>query len=121
MVAVSEWERKKDIESGTTKHTTSYNPDNFRPHKYFTGVYGTSTGGIIAIMIGRLNMTIGECLEAYRKLPPVIFHHRRFISRFIPTATKYGSGGMEEACAQLVEKYSPSSDLLTNLGQKCET
>ncbi|KAL1976590.1 hypothetical protein VTN31DRAFT_2872 [Thermomyces dupontii] len=39
-----------------------------RPCEHFDLIGGTSTGGIIAIMLGRLRMTVDECIRAYRDL-----------------------------------------------------
>ncbi|KAL1993328.1 hypothetical protein VTN49DRAFT_3277 [Thermomyces lanuginosus] len=36
-----------------------------RPCECFDLIGGTSTGGIIAIMLGRLGMSVEECIEAY--------------------------------------------------------
>jgi patatin-like phospholipase/acyl hydrolase len=52
----------------------SLNPDN--PPKscdYFDMICGTSTGGLIAIMLGRLHMTVDECIDEYKKLSARIF------------------------------------------------
>ncbi|KAK5659987.1 hypothetical protein OQA88_13453 [Cercophora sp. LCS_1] len=43
------------------------------PHEYFDLIAGTSTGGLIAIMLGRLRMSIKESIEAYKVLSPQIF------------------------------------------------
>jgi hypothetical protein len=34
---------------------------------------GTSTGGLIAIMLGRLQMTVDECIDAYTSLSDKVF------------------------------------------------
>ncbi|KAH7134383.1 hypothetical protein EDB81DRAFT_844943 [Dactylonectria macrodidyma] len=39
-----------------------------KPCDYFDMIGGTSTGGLIAIMLGRLRMTIDECITAYTSL-----------------------------------------------------
>ena len=39
-----------------------------KPCDYFDMIGGTSTGGFIAIMLGRLQMTIDECIDAYTLL-----------------------------------------------------
>ncbi|KAI9683039.1 MAG: hypothetical protein M1822_006232 [Bathelium mastoideum] len=39
-----------------------------KPCEYFDLIGGTSTGGLIAIMLGRLQMSIEECRAAYREL-----------------------------------------------------
>ena len=39
-----------------------------KPCDYFDMIGGTSTGGLIAIMLGRLQMTVNNCISAYRDL-----------------------------------------------------
>lgn len=48
-----------------------------KPCDYFDMIGGTSTGGLIAIMLGRLRMTVDECIDEYLKLSPKIFTHVR--------------------------------------------
>lgn len=43
------------------------------PCEYFDLIGGTSTGGLIAVMLGRLQMDIPSCLKAYRVLSGKIF------------------------------------------------
>lgn len=50
-----------------------------KPCEYFDMICGTSTGGLIALMLGRLRMSVDECIAEYKKLSPQIFtklHHR---------------------------------------------
>ena len=44
-----------------------------KPCEYFDLIGGTSTGGLIAIMLGRLQMTIAECREAYLDISAKLF------------------------------------------------
>jgi patatin-like phospholipase/acyl hydrolase len=37
-----------------------------RPCEVFDLIAGTSTGGLIAIMLGRLRMDVSSCIRAYR-------------------------------------------------------
>jgi patatin-like phospholipase/acyl hydrolase len=46
-----------------------------KPCDYFDMIGGTSTGGIIAIMLGRLRMAIDECIDEYRSLSDRVFTH----------------------------------------------
>ena len=55
------------------------------PCHYFDFMYGTSTGGLIGTMLGRLRMTVTECLELYRKVGEDLFGKQK--SR-IPLRTK---------------------------------
>ncbi|KIO25018.1 hypothetical protein M407DRAFT_25657 [Tulasnella calospora MUT 4182] len=44
-----------------------------KPCEWFDLIGGTSTGGLIAIMLGRLRMSIRDCIEAYRELSKEVF------------------------------------------------
>jgi len=44
-----------------------------KPCDYFDMIGGTSTGGLIAIMLGRLHMSVEECRDAYRELSDKAF------------------------------------------------
>lgn len=73
--------------------------EDLLPCHYFDFMYGTSTGGLIAIMLGRLRMRIEECLESYRLVGDKLFGHRRSI---LPLATKYHHEPLEEAVQDIV-------------------
>ncbi|KFA81516.1 hypothetical protein S40288_11641 [Stachybotrys chartarum IBT 40288] len=42
--------------------------DDIQPYKYFDVFSGAGMGGVLAFLLGRLKLTIPECLLAYRKL-----------------------------------------------------
>ncbi|KAI9893899.1 MAG: hypothetical protein M1814_005452 [Vezdaea aestivalis] len=44
-----------------------------KPCEYFNLIGGTSTGGLIAIMLGRLQMDIDSCIRAYMNMSETIF------------------------------------------------
>ncbi|KAH8698072.1 hypothetical protein GQ44DRAFT_591420, partial [Phaeosphaeriaceae sp. PMI808] len=44
-----------------------------KPCEYFDMIAGISTGGLIAIMLGVLDLDIDTCIEAYRYLAEVVF------------------------------------------------
>ena len=43
------------------------------PHHYFDSVSGASTGGLIAIMLGRLRRSVDEAIKEYKDLGATIF------------------------------------------------
>ncbi|KAB5536133.1 acyl transferase/acyl hydrolase/lysophospholipase, partial [Coniochaeta sp. 2T2.1] len=47
-----------------------------KPCDYFDMIGGTSTGGLIAIMLGRLRMTVDECIDAYTTLSDKVFEKK---------------------------------------------
>ncbi|KAH7370488.1 acyl transferase/acyl hydrolase/lysophospholipase [Rhexocercosporidium sp. MPI-PUGE-AT-0058] len=71
-----------------------------KPCDHFDMIGGISTGGLIALMLGRLAMPIDEAIEAYIALSPKIFtkmHHRVTLKgqvqgRFDHTAIEEGVG-----------------------------
>lgn len=65
-------------------------------------MYGTSTGGLISVMLGRLRMTVPQCLEIYRQVGNDLFGHRRNV---LPLATKYSHKPLEKAVRNIVKSY----------------
>ena len=52
---------------------TPNNVDALKPCNYFDMICGTSTGGLLAIMLGRLRMDVKACKKAYEELSREIF------------------------------------------------
>lgn len=48
-----------------------------KPCDYFDMIGGTSTGGLIAIMLGRLQMSVVDCITAYLSLSKRVFRKSR--------------------------------------------
>ncbi|KAI1165515.1 acyl transferase/acyl hydrolase/lysophospholipase [Nemania serpens] len=76
-----------------------------RPCEYFDLIGGTSTGGIIAIMLGRLRMTVDECIRAYDKLGQTAFTPKR--TTIFPAAPSgaYSAQALERAVKQTVREF----------------
>ncbi|KAK5168911.1 uncharacterized protein LTR77_006220 [Saxophila tyrrhenica] len=69
------------------------------PVHYFDFMYGTSTGGLIATLLGRLRMSVPEALTLYRTVGDDLFGSRR--SR-VPLMTKYHHEPLERAVRSIV-------------------
>ncbi|ODM22497.1 hypothetical protein SI65_00085 [Aspergillus cristatus] len=50
-----------------------------KPCEYFDMIAGTSTGGLIAIMLGRLKMDVNECIDAYNTLATQAFTRKAYL------------------------------------------
>jgi len=87
-----------------------------KPCEYFDMIGGTSTGGLIAIMLGRLEMTVDECIEAYLSLSDEIFQkkaHRLNVRGSIQG--RFDSKKLEDAIKEVVRKRKlPENTLLRN-------
>lgn len=68
-----------------------------KPCDYFDLIGGTSTGGIIAILLSRLRLDCKQCIGIYTKLAEQIFKHDRSFKMFgmkIPTGATRFSGAV---------------------------
>jgi patatin-like phospholipase/acyl hydrolase len=52
-----------------------------KPSHFFDLMAGTSTGGLIAIMLGTLGMTVDDCIKNYLELAPKVFPKESLIAR----------------------------------------
>ena len=85
-----------------------------KPCDYFDMIGGTSTGGLIALMLGRMQLTVDECIVAYKELLPGIFtkiHHRIKLQNG-ETQGRFDSKALEEGVRKLLVTYSRNEDSL---------
>lgn len=71
--AIMEEVKKREIADGTNTST-----DDRKPVDYFHLAAGTSTGGLIALMLFRLHMSVPEVKEKYESLAKDVFSPRIF-------------------------------------------
>ncbi|RMD43745.1 hypothetical protein DV735_g1376, partial [Chaetothyriales sp. CBS 134920] len=86
---------------------TIYSNSPPKPCEYFDMIGGMGTGGLIAVMLGRLEMTIDESIDAYLSLSDQIFQkkaHRWTIQGKIQG--RFDSTKLEQA----VKEVSPRGD-----------
>lgn len=91
-----------------------------KPCEYFDMICGTSTGGLIAIMLGRLEMSVEECISEYKTLSSKVFTKVR--SRLSFTGNIHGRfdhEALEESLKDLLRRLGLSENEL--LKQKCES
>ncbi|KAJ2987846.1 hypothetical protein NUW58_g4285 [Xylaria curta] len=70
------------------------------PCHYFDFIIGTSTGGLIAIMLGRLRMGVTDCIQQYWVLSNAIFRPTR--QRYLQL---YSRKKVQNAAKEVVKKY----------------
>ncbi|EXJ68115.1 uncharacterized protein A1O5_08730 [Cladophialophora psammophila CBS 110553] len=88
------------------------------PWQYFDLIGGTSTGGLIAIMLGRLHMSIEDAIEAYKDLSGTIFAKKWWagnkITRLIGgEAKQYAFSGepIKQGVQDVLQKQGLDSDV----------
>ncbi|KID82183.1 Acyl transferase/acyl hydrolase/lysophospholipase [Metarhizium guizhouense ARSEF 977] len=101
--------------SSVCEETETNALDNFLPCHYFDCIIGTSTGGLIAIMLGRLRMTVSEAKSQYESLggdvfgSPRLFNCLRLPPFFWPRS-KYDHLRLEDVVKGVVKQYDSSLD-----------
>ena len=83
------------------------------PHKYFDLIGGTSTGGLVALMLGRLGMDVESAIDKYKELGSVIFGRDRgqFLGVMVRGAAFDAAPFERELVAWLRDEYMLDSDL----------
>ena len=86
-----------------------------RPCHYFDLIAGTSTGGLIALMLGRMQLTVDECITAYEDLSAKVFpkpRHRRFQFFGGNTQGRFDHKALENRIKELLNAYRRPVDTL---------
>jgi patatin-like phospholipase/acyl hydrolase len=88
-----------------------------KPCDYFDLIGGTSTGGLIAIMLGRLKMTIEECIIAYLQISREVFQPRRRSLNFLGKANdalkvrgRFNSDALKKGIKRVVIQAGEDAD-----------
>ncbi|KAK6357192.1 hypothetical protein TWF718_001516 [Orbilia javanica] len=94
------------------------NVKNPRPCDYFDMISGTSTGGIIAIMLGRLQMSIDECIQAYKDMAKQIFGIDTLerLTRLGATKARFDAQVLE----RVVKKYAGNKFMVNFYPNACK-
>ncbi|KAF2143150.1 uncharacterized protein K452DRAFT_225410 [Aplosporella prunicola CBS 121167] len=93
-----------------------------KPCDLFDLIGGTSTGGLIAIMLGRLEMEVDECIQSYVDLMGKVFHKGRVWNPFSITLAgnrraRFDSRKLEEAIRAVILKQNINPDEPFNDGK----
>ncbi|OQV09068.1 hypothetical protein CLAIMM_13246 [Cladophialophora immunda] len=87
-----------------------------KPCDIFDLIGGTSTGGIIAIMLGRLEMDVDECIKEYKVMMKKVFKNKRnafFVSITGNVKARFSSKTLETAIKEVLRsKGFKEDDLL---------
>ncbi|KAL1994652.1 hypothetical protein VTN49DRAFT_2122 [Thermomyces lanuginosus] len=78
-----------------------------RPCEHFDLIGGTGTGGIIAIMLGRLRMTVDECIKEYRDLAKRAFTPKTMWKSILssPFGSIFSAEHLEDAVKSTTRRF----------------
>ncbi|KAI1379971.1 acyl transferase/acyl hydrolase/lysophospholipase [Hypoxylon crocopeplum] len=74
-----------------------------KPCEYFDMTGGTSTGGIMAIMLGRLSMTVDECICAYDRVAEIAFTLKPHLC--VPPKGAYSARALKAAIKHTAKEF----------------
>ena len=84
-----------------------------KPCDYFDMIGGTSTSGLIAIMLDRLRMTVDECITAYTSLSDTVFEWKRSIVIITGKLQgRFDAARLEGTVKQILRDRDLSEDVL---------
>lgn len=92
-----------------------------KPCDYFDMIGGTSTGGLIAIMLGRLKMSVDECIAAYTSLADRVFRKKkRRVKANGKLQGRFAGEALKNAVKEiLVSTGHDEGELLRSKSDKC--
>ncbi|EXJ80141.1 hypothetical protein A1O1_08283 [Capronia coronata CBS 617.96] len=81
-----------------------------KPCDYFDLIGGTGTGGLIAIMLGRLRMDLETCMDVYVKMTRKVFETDKTFAGIPYKQTLFKASKLEEAIKECVRAHTVYED-----------
>lgn len=79
-----------------------------KPADHFDLIVGTGTGGLIALMLGRLRLDLETCKQLYVRLTRMVFETDKTILGIPTHATLFKASRLEEAIKDAVSEHTTS-------------
>jgi hypothetical protein len=77
-----------------------------KPADHFDLIVGTGTGGLIALMLGRLRLDLETCKELYVRLTRMVFETDKTIAGIPYRSTLFKASKLEEAIVETVREHT---------------
>ena len=81
-----------------------------KPCEFFDLIAGTGTGGLIAIMLGRLRLDLETCMEVYVRMTRRVFETDKTIAGIPYKATLFKASKLEQAIKECVKEHTIFED-----------
>jgi hypothetical protein len=79
-----------------------------KPCDHFDLIVGTGTGGLIALMLGRLRLDLETCKELYVRLTRIVFETDKTIAGIPYRSTLFKATKLEEVIKECVKEHTVS-------------
>jgi Patatin-like phospholipase len=77
-----------------------------KPCDHFDLIVGTGTGGLIALMLGRLRLDLETCKEVYVRMTRKVFETDKTIAGIPYRSTLFKASKLEEAIRECVQEHT---------------
>lgn len=81
-----------------------------KPADHFDLIVGTGTGGLIALMLGRLRLDLETCKELYVRMTRLVFETDKTIFGIPTHSTLFKASMLEEAIKEAVREHTVSEE-----------
>ncbi|RYO98962.1 hypothetical protein DL764_006937 [Monosporascus ibericus] len=81
-----------------------------KPCDHFDLIVGTGTGGLIALMLGRLRLDVEQCKELYVRLTRMVFETDKTFAGIPFRSTLYKASLLEQAIKEAVREHTVSDE-----------
>jgi len=81
-----------------------------KPCDHFDLIVGTGTGGLIALMLGRLRLSIEVCKDLYVRMTKRVFETDKTIAGIPYRSTLFKASKLEDAIREAVREHSVYAD-----------
>jgi patatin-like phospholipase/acyl hydrolase len=101
--------------------------DALRPCDYFDVIAGTSAGGLNALLLGRLELSIGAAIQAFSKFTETVFKESGGIKKAVWEGNTFELSRLEEAVDALLgdraneHMYQPELELACHVGRLADS
>ena len=95
LIVLRDLMEKVAIKKGITQY------DLIRPSECFDLIVGTGTGGLSALLLGRLRMTVNEAIVAYQLVAKAAFQPQTIVS----WALRRSRSSLEQCLGDIIERY----------------
>lgn len=112
----------EQLMDGANEHRRQSGLPPVEPWQMFDMIGGTSTGGLIAVMLGRLRMSVADCMQVYINLSEKAFTKKNLFDRAkgkVTLGPKFKTRALEDAIKQIIGE-DWATKLLKEDDSKCK-
>ncbi|ERF76103.1 hypothetical protein EPUS_01436 [Endocarpon pusillum Z07020] len=93
----------------------------YLPCHYFDYVAGTSTGGLIAIMLGRMRMSVEDAIRYYQEISPRLYQHHKSSVQAWRFLLRPKSRSEDQKLNSTIQKIAPEETSFKSDSTMCRT